>query len=247
MDVRVISIGCLSCHPLWGERADVRTGHGTTTLIRAGKRVILIDPSLPEAVMAARLGERANVRPEQVTHVFLTSFNPELRRGLRLFDDATWWISGTEREAVGVAMATQLTRLAQGGGAVHPEIMQGKGNGSDGEAALRRTLEQDVALLKRCEAAPDSLATEHGERADLFPLHGVTPGLSGVLVAGARATTLVCGDAVPTIEHLEQGKVLPNAASVDRARESFAEAVEIADLLVLGRDNLVVNPTKRPF
>ncbi len=237
MDLRVISIGCLSCHPLWGERTDVRTGHGTTTLVRAGKRVILIDPSLPDAVLAARLGERANAKPEQVTHVFLTSFNPELRRGIRLFDHATWWISREEREAVGVAMGTELARLARGNG--HPDIAR-KGD-------VTKMLEQDIALLKRCEPAPDSLATEHADRVDLFPLHGVTPGLSGVIMAGARATTLVCGDAVPTIEHLEQGQVLPSAANVDRAREAFAEAVEIADLMILGRDNLAVNPTKRPF
>jgi glyoxylase-like metal-dependent hydrolase (beta-lactamase superfamily II) len=221
----------------------VRTGHGTTTLIRAGKRAILIDPSLPDGVLAARLGERANVKAADITHVFLTSFNPELRRGIRLLDHATWWISREEREAVGVAMATELARLAAG----RPGE-EGDGNGeARAGAALRRTLEQDVALLKRCEPAPDSLATEQGERIDLFPLHGVTPGLSGVIVAGSRVTTLVCGDAVPTLEHLEQGKVLPNAGNVDRARESFAEAVEIADLMVLGRDNLVVNPTRRPF
>jgi hypothetical protein len=36
--------------------------------------------------------------------------------------------------------------------------------------------------------------------------------------------------------------VLQSAASVPRARESFAEAIQIADVLVLGRDNSVVNP-----
>jgi glyoxylase-like metal-dependent hydrolase (beta-lactamase superfamily II) len=102
-------------------------------------------------------------------------------------------------------------------------------------------------VLKKCEPAPDHIADEKGERIDLFPLPGITPGLTGLIIAGSRHTTLVCGDAVPTVEHLEQGKVLTPAADVDRARESFAEAVEIADLLVLGRDNLVVNPTKRPF
>lgn len=232
MDVRVVSIGALSAHPLRQEAPGTRSGHGTTTLIRAGRRVILVDPALPEAALVPRLDERAGLKPADVTHVFLTSFNPELRRGLRAFDHATWWIGSDEREQIGVAMAAHLKRLAQEG---------------DGDAPARAAIEQDVAVLRRCEPAPDSLATDAGDRVDLFPLPGVTPGLCGLLIAARSATTLVCGDAIPTLEHLEQGKVLPGAADLERARESFAEAVEIADLLVLGRDNLVVNPTRRPF
>ncbi|MCC6659374.1 MAG: MBL fold metallo-hydrolase [Phycisphaerales bacterium] len=232
MDVRIVSLGALSSHPLRGERAGVRAGHGTTTLIRGGKRVILVDPGLPDAALAARLDERAGLPLSAVTHVFLTSFNPELRRGLPALGHATWWIGGVEREQIGVMMATELKRLAESGGV---------------DAPARSVLEQDVALLRRTEPAPESLATDGGERVDLFPLPGVTPGLCGLLIAGPRHTTLVCGDAVPTIEHLEQGKVLPSAADVTVSRESFAEAVEIADLLILGRDGLVVNPTRRPF
>ncbi len=232
MDLRVISIGALSAHPLRGERAGTRSGHGTSTLIRAGQKVILVDPSLPEAVLSARLSERAGITAREVTHIFLTSFNPELRRGLSAFDHATWWIGQTEREQIGVAMLRQLSELAERG---------------DEDAPVKGALELDVAILRRFEAAPDSLVTDAGERVDLFPLPGVTPGLCGLLISGSRHTTLICGDAIPTVEHLEQGKVLPNAADVTQAREAFTEAVEIADLFVLGRDNLVVNPTKRPF
>ena len=42
MDVRVISIGALPAHPLWSEKAPVRTGHATTTVIRSRDRVILV-------------------------------------------------------------------------------------------------------------------------------------------------------------------------------------------------------------
>jgi hypothetical protein len=38
-----------------------------------------------------------------------------------------------------------------------------------------------------------------------------------------------------------------DAVDLEKAQESFTDAVEVADMLVLGRDNLVVNPTKRPF
>ncbi|MFO0835102.1 MAG: hypothetical protein U0638_09040 [Phycisphaerales bacterium] len=49
------------------------------------------------------------------------------------------------------------------------------------------------------------------------------------------------------MEHLQQGQVLPNCADYDKAKESFQEAVEIADFLILGRDNIVANPTRRAF
>ncbi|GMV26860.1 MAG: hypothetical protein AMXMBFR58_28910 [Phycisphaerae bacterium] len=229
MDFRIISIGTLAQHPLWGERTPVRTGHATTTLVRSGDRTILVDPALPPQMLEARLAERANLRPEQVTDVFLTSFRPEARRAITLFETATWWVSEQEREAVGTALALRLKKE------VH-----------EGEQADRQVVEalsQDVAILRRCKAAPDRLA----DHVDLFPMPGVTPGACGLLLENPRFTTVVCGDAIPTIEHLEQGMVLTPAADVDQARASMSEAVEVADLLVLGRDNLVVNPTKRPF
>jgi len=225
-ELRVVSIGALAAHPLWGEREAVRTGHATTTLIRTGERTIVVDPGLPGQILAARLGERAGIKPVEVTDVFLTCFRPDCRRGLELFEDASWWISEREREGVGVPLAEGL-KLA----------------GERGQDELVETLRGDVALLSRCKAAPDRL----GEGVDLFPLPGVTPGLTGLLLAEPRHTTLVCGDAVATGEHLEQGRVLTGAADVELARESLAEALEIADLLVLGRDNLVVNPRKTPF
>lgn len=228
MDVRIISLGALAAHPLWGEREPVRTGHATTTLIRAGDRAILVDPGLPEPAIVARLGERVNLKPAQISHVFLTSFRPDVRRGLRAFDKATWWISSAEREAVGVPLASALREAHERG---------------DGD--LARMLEDEVALLRRCKPAPDQLLSDKGQRVDLFPLHGVTPGLTGLVIAGQASTTVVCGDAIPTIEHLEQGMILPGAHDVEAARESFSEAVEIADALILGRDNLVENMLRR--
>ena len=237
VDVRIISIGTLAANPLWGEKAGstVRTGHATTTLIRSGKRVILVDPGLPDAAVAARLGERANLRPGDITHIFLTSFRPETRRGIMAFPNATWWISEAEREGLGVPLVRRLQEAAQ-----------------HGDQEMVEMLQRDVAVLKKCEAAPDRLA----EHVDLFPLPGMTPGTCGVLVAGgggkgsgrsAGATTLICGDAIATTEHLERGMVLHGAIDVQLAQESFKEAVEIADILVLGRDNWVLNPVRRGF
>jgi glyoxylase-like metal-dependent hydrolase (beta-lactamase superfamily II) len=230
MDLSIISIGALSAHPLRGEKAPVRSGHATTTLIRADKKLILVDPGLPAPALTGRLEERAGIKPSDITHVFLTCFNPEMRRGILAFENAIWWVSENEREQIGLAMIAKLHEAAE-----------------EADEPLKKSLELDVAILQRCTPAPDHIADDHGDRVDLFPLPGVTPGLCGLLVVQSRFSTLICGDAIPTIEHLNEGKVLSVVHDVDRARESFAEAVEIADLLIPGRDNLVVNPTKRPF
>lgn len=224
MDVRVVSIGALATHPLWGERSAVRTGHATCSLIRSGEASILVDPGLPGQVIAARLGERAGIEPDAITHVFLTSFKPETTRGLAAFDRATWWIHETERETVGVALAMEARRASE-----------------SGDRELGETLAKDVALLRNCEAAPDELTGG----VSLFPLPGVSPGMCGLIISEALGTTVICGDALATVEHLDQGQVLTPAADVDQARESFGEVVEIADWIVPGRDNLVANRGRR--
>ncbi len=224
-EVRIISIGTLAAHPLWDEKVPVRAAHATTTLIRSGDRTILIDPGLPDRAVAARLSERAGIKPADVTHIFLTSFRPDVFRGILAFDKAKWWISQEEREQVGVPLVAKLQEAA-----------------AADDAELKAALELDVGILRRCEPAPDELAPH----TSLFPLHGVTPGLTGVLVAmpGSGPTILIAGDAIPTVEHLERGMVLDSAVSVTQAIESFGEAVEIADIIVPGRDNLVANPVK---
>lgn len=237
LDIRVISIGALSAHPLWNERNPVRTGHSTTTLVRSGDAVIIVDPGLPPPALKARLGERAGIGPESVTHVFLTTFTPEARRGIALFDRAKWLISERERELVGVPIAQSLTRLVQSRQAASAadEAFH------EDQQTMLEVLERDLAVLSRCEPAPDSLAQD----VDLFPLPGYSAGTCGLLLSERAQTTLICGDAIPTAEHLHQGKVMPGCADRQQAQESFTEAVEIADVLILGRDNLTVNPTRR--
>ncbi|MFG0284522.1 MAG: MBL fold metallo-hydrolase [Phycisphaerales bacterium JB039] len=224
MSYTVISLGTLPANPLWNERQPRRTGHATSTLIRAGERAILVDPGLPEPAIAARLEERTGLTPGEITHVFLTSFKADTCRGIRAFDSATWWIGENEREKVGSQLATLLKT-------------------AEGDSEVLRDMRAQVAILQRCKPAPDKLA----EHVDLFPLPGVTPGLCGVLLPEASHTTLICGDAVPTAEHVARGVTLDRCVDVDQARESLQEALEIADLLICGRDNLIVNPLKRPF
>jgi glyoxylase-like metal-dependent hydrolase (beta-lactamase superfamily II) len=223
MDYRIISIGALSKHELWQHQGDPRTPHATTTLIRSEKRVILVDPGLPPQVIAARLEERSGLKPAAVTDVFLTNFRPAHRWGLPAFMNARWLIGERERETIGPALIQQFQQ--------------------EKEDEAKRLLEQDIAVLKRCDPAPDKLA----RGVDLFPLPGFTPGTCGLLLSHTNSTTLIAGDAVATAEHLEQGRVLRGAYDPEQAKESFLEAIEIADVIVCGHDNLVINPTKRRF
>lgn len=226
VDYRVISIGTLAAHPLWQERGEVRTGHATTTLVTAGAARIVVDPSLPHAALLARFGERTNLRREEVTHVFLTSADSLHRRAIELFDDARWLVNEPELDAVRAAVSEDLAAAREGD-----------------DAELVAALQREVATLERCAPAPDVITAG----VDLFPLPGVTPGCCGLLLPLPRSTVVICGDAVPTVEHLDEGKVLPGCFDVDLARESLAEAVQIADTLVPGRDNVVINPLRPAF
>ena len=223
MDYRVISIGTIAEHELWPDQGPPRTAHATTTLIRDTGRVILVDPGLPPQVIAARLRERSGLATTAVTDVFLTNFRPEHRWGLAAFEHAKWWIAEQERERVGAMLIERFK--------------------AEDDAATRQLVQQDVAILQRCAAAPDKLAPH----VDLFPLPGYTPGTCGLLLPLPRSTTLIAGDAVASVEHLEQGKVLRGAFDERQAQESLVEALEIADVIVPGYDNAVPNVTRRPF
>ncbi len=228
MPYRVITIGAFARHPLRPMDAarPERLGYATTTLVVSGEAAILVDPGLPAQALKPRLLERAGLEPADITHVFLTRFASETARGMTAFESATWLIGETERESAGTPLALMLRRAAEAG-----------------DADVVAELEVQVGLLARCEPAPDSLAP----RVDLFPLPGVSPGLTGLLLPEPTSTVLIAGDAVASAEHLEQGRALDSAHDPEAARESLREAIEVADLIVCGRDNLVLNPTKRPF
>lgn len=223
MDYRIISIGTLSVNELWTQQGPARTPHATTTLITTQKRRILVDPGLPPQVIAARLAERSGLSPDDITDVFLTCFRPAHRLGLDAFPEARWLISEREREAVGRGLVEQFEDT------------------TDDE--VRTILQHEIATLKRCEAAPDKLDTG----VDLFPLYGFTPGTCGLLLSHPTRTTLVAGDAVPTIEHLERGQVLRGCFDIELAQESFKEALEIAEVIIPGHDNVQLNPVRGPF
>jgi glyoxylase-like metal-dependent hydrolase (beta-lactamase superfamily II) len=132
----IISIGTLSRNRLWNESTAVRTPHSTTTLIRTGKRSVLVDPGLPAAALGARLFERTGLLPAKIDIVFLTNFRPAHRAGIELFSKARLLIGETE----------QQTKRNQ---------LQAAIEQSDEEDAVQ--LNRDLELLERCEQAPDQL------------------------------------------------------------------------------------------
>src|SRR6266581_3411732 len=149
----IISIGTLSRNRLWGETEPLRTAHATCTLIRSGKRSILVDPGLPAPAMGARLYERTGLRPERIDSVFLTNFRPAHRAGLGEFPSAKVFIHELEQQAV----RQHLERLIEEA----PE-----------EDLDRKLLLEELGLLESLTPAADRVA----EQLDLFPLPGYTPG-----------------------------------------------------------------------
>ena len=219
MEYTVISIGTLSKNPLWQERVAVRTSHSTTTLIRSESAVILVDPSLPGQILEARLFERTGLKPDAITHVFLTNLKPVHRRGLDLFPNAVHWAAEMEIEIAQQALAAAARHIS-------------------GETEGQAKLTAERQLLAAMRAAPDQLV----DGVDLFPLPGYTPGQAGLLLKFAARTVMITGDAVPTQGHFEAGQIFQESFDINQAKESLTEVYEIADIIVPGHDNVFVNP-----
>jgi len=91
-------------------------------------------------------------------------------------------------------------------------------------------------VIERVRPAPDSFATG----VDLFPTFGPTPGHCSLLVCTALQTTVVAGDIVLTGDHFAHAKLESEPWDLAKAKESFQDVLEIADLVVPGHDNVVV-------
>ena len=215
----VISIGTLSRNMLWNEAQAVRTPHATTTLVRSGKRNILVDPGQPAQIIGARLFERTGLRPEQIDTVFLTNFRPAHRGGVALFTRAKVYVHELEKQAFHDRFHPMLAEMPEGD-------------------ETREQLERELDLLESCLSAPDQLAPG----VDLFPLFGYTAGTCGLLLALPTSTVLIAGDAVATQEHFLAGQVLPEPYDLTGAKEALQEVYDIADLIVPGHDNVFVSP-----
>jgi glyoxylase-like metal-dependent hydrolase (beta-lactamase superfamily II) len=219
MELIVVSIGALSKNPLWNERTPVRSSHATTTLLRASAAHVLVDPSLPAEILEARLGERAGIGADAITHVFLTNWRPVHRRALERFPRAVWWMHESEIEAAAAALDQAQEHAA------HQNARE-----------LEVLIKKERTLLERLHAAPDDLE----EGLQLYPLPGYTAGQCGLIVTEPTLTTVIAGDAVPTAGHFAAGQVFPDCWDLEKAKESLRELLEVADVIVPGHDNLFV-------
>ena len=163
------------------------------------------------------------MEPEAIQRVFMTSLTEDHLRGLAVFPTATWWAFESELDAARRAVEDDLEMARE-----HPE---------DGGV---ETLQAMRTLLHRVVPAPEELLPN----VDLFPSMGVTPGSCGLLLAESTRTTLIAGDTVATREHLEAAQVLPHCWDREQAQDSFKDVIEIADIIVPGRDDLLLNPTR---
>jgi len=216
VDYAVVSIGALSCNRLWGEAGAVRTAHATTTLVTDGDRLILVDPSLPEPALAARLHERTGKRLSDVTDVFCTTLRPVHRRSVAALPQAAWWCTEAELELYREGLKDfrdAAERLD-----------------SDDVARARADLE----LLERFRPAPEQFTP----RVQVYPLAGPTAGSAGLLLTPASRTIVVAGDAALTAEHVARGQVWEGCADVEAAMNSLRDMLELADVIVPGHDNV---------
>ncbi|MDY7009133.1 MAG: MBL fold metallo-hydrolase [Planctomycetota bacterium] len=221
VEFTVVSIGTLSSNPFWSDGPGVRTAHATTTLIRDGERLILVDPSLPEAALEARLFERTGLKAESITDIFCTTLRPTHRRGIEAFGCARWTCDEAELSA-------------------YRQHLEGMANSSERlDSAVESALSADMKIVERFEPSPEKFTPA----VHLYPLRGASVGSAGLLLAGPVRTVLVAGDAAITSDHVLAGRVWSGCADAETAAESLTDLIEIADVIVCGHDNYMLSPS----
>jgi len=222
--VQLISLGSLSANLLWNEQHAVRTGHATCSLIAQDDTLTLVNPGLPPAALVSRLHERTGQMPDRVHRVFLTSVDADHARGLEAFPNATWLAFPPELDAARERAESERDAAIEHGDQEHAE-----------------------SLARHLTALEQIVPTEEGPapNIDLFPSVGVTPGCCGLLLPHEGRTILIAGDAVASEAHLLAGQILP-CPDRELALSSFTEAVEIADIIVCGRDGMISSPGRVP-
>lgn len=222
VEYTVISIGTLSHNRLWGEAGAVRTAHATTTLVQAGKKFILVDPSLPAPALEARFFERTGKRLADVTDVFCTTLRPVHRRSIEALAHANWFASELEIENYRQTLQEMIESAER----------------FDAEDLQRA--QSELKLVQRFKAAPDELAPQVG----LYPLSGPSAGSAGLLLTPPTATIVIAGDAAITAEHVQRGQVWEGCHDREQALQSLSDLMELADVIIPGHDNIMFSPQR---
>tara|TARA_Y100001970_G_scaffold35181_1_gene43408 strand:+ start:838 stop:1503 length:666 start_codon:yes stop_codon:yes gene_type:complete len=214
---RILSLGALESNHLWKEGKQSRTGHTTTSLIKSENQLIIVNPGLPPSILIARMNERTNIKPSDITDLFLTRFDLDHMRGIEAFPNARRYLFSIELESCTSFLENE------------------KNTHSLDNNQTASKLNLMLNTIKTFSPAPESFAPG----IDLFPTPGVSIGHCSLLLAG-RQTTIVAGDAVATEEHLYSKSILPTVENRMSALESLNEIVEISDTLITGRGNWVI-------
>lgn len=216
VEYKVISIGTLSHNSYWNETAGVRTPHATTTLVTSGDKKILVDPALPPQVLDARLYERAGIKNKDITDVFLTTFRSAHRGALGAYDQANWYIHEKEKHYV-------------------RHFFEERYRHTKDDHELLHIIADELALLDRCQPAPEKLA----DQVELFPSPGASAGCCGLLLTPSVGAVIIAGDAVINTDYLEHGQVWDDCFDIKLAQQSLEDILEIADVIIPGHDNLI--------
>ena len=89
-------------------------------------------------------------------------------------------------------------------------------------------------MLARLDPAPEKFAPG----VDLYPTFGHTAGHASLLVYTAAQSTIIAGDAILTRDHFERGDLGEAPWDLEKAKTSFRDIVEIADVIIPGHDNI---------
>lgn len=219
VSVDIISVGTLSRNRFWKEAGTCRPAHATTTLLRDSEATVIVDPSLPAEILRQRLDERTGLTPEQVETVFLTNFRPTHRRGLELFKHATWLMDETEIQAMR-SFIEDAAIAAEARGEPIDELVQ-----------------QEAKLLQKIEPAPERIT----EQIHLFPTPGATPGSASLLALQGDCTIAVAGDAIINKQYFARRQAFERHSDAAQAVQAIAELTEIADRIIPGHDDWILD------
>ncbi|MBN1579423.1 MAG: MBL fold metallo-hydrolase [Anaerolineae bacterium] len=86
----IINMGTLSMNKFWDETERVREPSATCTLLQAGGKRLLVDPSPKPLPLAQLLFDRTGLHAEDIDIVFCTHWHGDHRFGLPLFAGKSW-------------------------------------------------------------------------------------------------------------------------------------------------------------